>query len=256
MTVMSAGRQVPDFRSALSKAIHDRWLIGEAEDEGLKISDAEVGHEVAELTDEILARTRRRERAVTQAEVARFYAARTKQFASPQRRDVHIVRTTTRAAALAARRRIESGASFASVAKQLSAVAQPVRSTNGLITGLTPNYYSEKPLNDAIFSARRGRVYGPVFASERQVVASQAGTGYFVFEVIRVTPRRRLQLALVRSEIASILTERRRKATLAAAVKAFRKKWTAQTDCSPGYIVAGCRQAKPSNAPSTDPSGL
>jgi hypothetical protein len=235
------------FRSALIQAIHNQWLIGEAADKGIR---------VAKLTDRILADGRGRHRRVTQAEVARYYAGHLYRFVTYERRDVHIIRTTTRAAALAARRKIESGTSFASMAKSLSAITQPVRSEGGLIVGLTRLYYSEKPLSDAIFSARRGRVYGPVFAPERKVVLSQPGTGYFVFEVIRITPRHQRPLAQVRSEIASVLMERKEKRALASAVKTFRRKWTARTYCSPGYIVTGCREAKPSNSHPPDPYAL
>jgi foldase protein PrsA len=277
-------------RSALIQAIHAQWLIGEASAEGIRISNADVRREfemkmsksfqtnlefeaylkkagrrpsgvmfqlkVARLADGIVARVHDRQRPVTQAEVAGYYDAHKERFATAERRDVRIVRTTTRAAALAARRKIESGTSFASVAKHLSPIVQPVRSERGLVVGLTPLYYSEKPLSDAIFSARRGRVYGPVFAPERKVVLSQPGTGYFVFEVSRVTPRRQRPLVRVRSEIASLLMGRNEKRALAAAVKTFRRKWIARTYCSPGYIVTGCREAKPSNSPPPDPYAL
>lgn len=272
------------------QAIHDQWLIGEASVEGIRVNYAQVRRDyevstsktlhtdaeikeylrraggtrskvmsqlkVASLADAITARVRARQPPLTPAEIAHYYDAHKERLTAAERRDVHIVRTTTRAAALAAKRRIKSGTSFATVAKQLSPIVQPVGSERGLIGGLTPLYYSEKPLSDAIFSARIGRVYGPIFASERKVVVSQPGTGYFVFEVTHVTPRRQLPLARVRSEIASALIARDQTHALAAFVKDFRRKWTARTYCSPGYIVAGCRAAKASKGPPPNPYAL
>lgn len=278
------------FRSALAQMVHNQWLIGEASLERIRVNDAAVRREyqvntsktlhtpaeikgylrraggtpskvmsqlkVASLADAITARVRARQPPATPAEIAHYYDAHKERFTTAERRDVHIVRTTTRAAALAAKRRIKSGTSFATVAKQLSGIVQPVRSERGLIVGLTPLYYSEKPLRDAIFSARIGRVYGPIFAPERKVVVSQPGTGYFVFEVTHVTPRRQLPLARVRAEIASALMAREDERALAAFVKHFRRKWTARTYCSPSYIVTGCREAKASNGPPPNPYAL
>jgi foldase protein PrsA len=272
------------------QAIHNQWLIGEASLEGIRVNDAAVRREyqvntsktlhtpaeikeylkrsggkpskvmfqlkVANLADAITGRVRDRQPPVTSAEIAYYYDAHKERFTSAERRDVHIIRTTTRAAALAAKRRIESGISFATVAKQLSGVVQPVRSERGLVVGLTPLYYSEKPLSHAIFSARIGHVYGPVLTPERKVVVSQPGTGYFVFEVTHVTPRRQLPLARVRSGIASALMARDDDRALAAFVRHFRRKWTARTYCSPGYIVTGCREAKASKGPPPNPYAL
>ncbi len=54
-------------------------------------------------------------------------------------------------------------------------------------------------------------------------------------------------------------TEAARQKAFAAFVKAFRKKWTANTDCRPAYVVVDCRQYKPPRqrppeAPTTKPA--
>jgi foldase protein PrsA len=274
---------------ALTAVIHNQWLIGEAAREGVTVSDREVQREyelsqkanfetaaefanylkktgqtpadlrrelrIGKLADGIFTRIRRRQHPATQREVAQYYAGHKQQFTIPEGRNVRIIRTTTRTGALAAKRAIESGASFASVAKGLPAIAQPVRSKNGLVVGLISGFYSEPELNKAIFQAKRGQVYGPVYVSKPKIIPPEPASGYFVFEVVGNHPGHRRPFSAVAPEIAKALTEHKKNDTLAAAVKAFRQAWKAKTDCAPGYVIESCRQSKLDVAPS-DPYRL
>jgi hypothetical protein len=277
------------LQAGLASAIHSQWIIGEARAEGITvpISAAEREFElsrktsfkttaefaaylkktkrnrgdvvselwVGKLSDGIFARIHRRYRPATDAEVAAYYRKHKQQFETPPGRDVHIVRTTTNVAALRAKKQLEGGTSFASVAKRLSAIAQPVHSKNGLTRNLAPHFYSEAPLNDAIFSAKQGVISGPVFVSKPKVLASEPGSGYYVFEVIRTTPAHKTPLGQVRAEIAPALTRHNEEKTLSGSIAAIRNTWKKKTDCMPGYVVPACRQAPPA-APPRDPFQL
>ena len=270
------------LEAGLSSAIHTQWIIGEAGEEGVKvpISAAEQEFElsrkssfkttgefaaylkktkrsrndvvselwVGKLTDGIFARIHARYRPASDTEIAQYYEKHKQQFETPPGRDVHIVRTTTRVAALRAKKELEAGTSFASVAKRLSAIAQPVRSKNGLTSHLLPHFYSEPPLNDAIFAAKPGVISGPVFVSKPKVLASEPGSGYYVFEVIRTTPGHQTSLDQARAEIAPALTKHNQEKTLAGSIAAIRVRWKKRTDCAPGYVVPTCRQSNESSA--------
>jgi hypothetical protein len=269
-------------QAALASFIHNQWIIGEAREEGVKvpISAAEQEFElsrktsfkttaefaaylkktkrnradvvselwVGKLADGIFAQIHKRYRPATETEVARYYEKHKQQFETLPGRDVHIIRTTTKVAALRANQELEAGTSFASVAKRLSAIAQPVRSKNGLTSNLLPHFYSEPPLNDAIFSAKPGVISGPVFVSKPKVLAPEPGSGYYVFEVIRTTPGHRTPLSQVRSEIAPTLTKHNQEKTLAGSIAAIRARWKKRTDCTAGYVVPTCRQSNQSSS--------
>jgi hypothetical protein len=271
------------FQSALGTLIHNQWLIGEAANEGVTVSDSEVEREfelsrkanfntdaelatylkktgqtptdlmrelkIGKLADGIFARIRRRQHPATRDQVAQYYERHKQQFTVPQGRNVRIVRTTTRAGALAAKREIQAGTSFAAAAKHLPSIAQPVRTRNALIVGLVPGFYSEKVLNEAIFKAQLGRVYGPVYVSKPKIIPPEPASGYFVFEVVGIHPGHLRPLTEVGAEIARALTEHNKNTTLADAVKAFRQTWKARTDCIAGYVISSCRQAKSSRLP-------
>jgi hypothetical protein len=277
------------LRSALTALIHNQWIMGEARAEGVKVPISAVEQEfelsrksnfktndefaaylkktrrtradalselwVGKLTDGIFANIYKHYRTASEAEVVAYFQRHKQQFETPPGRDVHIIRTTSRVAALQAKTELKAGKSFAAIAKRLSAVAQPVRAEHGLTKNLLPHFYTEAPLNDAIFSAKPGVVSGPVFVSKPKVLAAEPASGYFVFEVIRTTPAHRASLAHVRAEIASAITAHNKEKVLARSIAAIRAKWKQLTDCTPGYVVPSCRQA-PRLPPTQDPFQL
>jgi foldase protein PrsA len=266
--------------TALEAAIHTRWLSGEAAEEGIKVSDREVQQELAEnekaaggrakleaylkgihqtmaearaevrlnkVADAIFKRIEAKSHAAAGAEVASYYAGHSQQFTLPAGRRVRIVRTTTAAAAAKVKRELLAGTSFAQMAKKLSAIGQPITAKNGEVAHLTPRTFQEPALDNAIFSAKLNRIYGPIKLTARhETIAPETNSGYFIFEVKEIVPAHEAPLAAVRASLAKQLTKQQKAQNLAAFVRAFRSRWKARTDCRPGYVLTRfCRQYKP-----------
>ncbi len=268
------------LQSALSTLIHARWLLGEATEEGLRVSDAAVRHELAlskgsfqtvaqfeeylrhsgqsladmrsqirlsKVVDALSHEIEKRLQPPTTAEVTAYYEVHRGKYTIPEGRRVRILRTTAQASARRARQQIEAGRSFASVVAGLSGIAQPISARKGEVADLAPGYYQEKNLNDTIFSAQLHKLYGPVqVVAAHRTFAPESGSGSYVFEVRGIVPARTIPLSRVERAIAAELTRTRREGKLRSAVAAFKAKWRTRTVCTPGFVVKNCKQYKAS----------
>jgi foldase protein PrsA len=150
---------------------------------------------------------------------------------------VEIILTKTEAAAKSAKKEVESGKSFASVAKKVS-IDPTSKASGGLLSGVVKGQ-EEKSLDAAIFSAKPNVLSGPV----------KTPFGYYVFEVKSSTPGSQQTLAQVEPAIKQQLTATQQQTALSTFVKNFKKKWKAKTDCRAGYVVADCKQYKEPKTP-------
>ncbi|THD79799.1 MAG: peptidyl-prolyl cis-trans isomerase [Phenylobacterium sp.] len=242
---------------AASFLISSAWLLSEAKDRGVEVSDAEIDHALAQKdaalfpggsteraqflrsTDEAIAdmRLEVKTRLVASklrqsvvdsvplsipAQVADYYRDHRKQFAIPERRNVLITNRKTTAKALAVRREVSSGRSFTTLAhiETFSPARGAIASAQGRI------------LERAITAAKLDVLTGPV----------KANVDYFVFEVVDIFPARQQTLAQAKETIAAKLNSDRRRRALTSFDAVWTQKWTGQTDCQPGYIVPECRQ--------------
>ncbi len=271
------------LKGALSSAIHSKWLIGEAAEQGVTVSTREIQREfdqsrksafrtnaefeayrkgtretiadlkkeleLSKLTDKLIHKANEAALPASAAEVTAFYNSHRAQFTIPTGRTVRIVRTATQGAAIRAKQQLQAGKSFASIAKELATIAQPTETKDGEVADLKPGVYEEKKLNDAIFSAQLNRLYGPLeLTATHKTIAGEPNTGFFVFEVKKIVPGGLIPLAKVRHTIAEGLTKSRQSNAFTSYVRKFREKWIARTDCRPGYVVNNCKQFKSSNA--------
>lgn len=267
-------------REALSHLIVSYWLIGGAAEARAPVSNAEVAQilqrirrqqyptaaafsrflssssrTIADLELEIRAEQsaegireaiKRSVGTVTPARAARYYRAHEHTYATPEHRNLKIVRTSTRRAATIAKHKLAAGESFASVAAG-TGVTQPIFSSHGLVVGLKPRVYSEPRLDRAIFEAPLNRLEGPIGIS----------LGYYVFEVKKIVPGRKRSLAEVSQKIKASLPAELEKAALMAFIKKWRTRWTHRTNCRPAFVVEKCRQFKvPPGAEPPDPYTL
>ena len=277
------------LRSALATAIHTRWLLGEAHRDAIHVSARAVAQEfkaskesfhsssefdsymkdsgqsvslmkseikLGKLTDGLFNKASSNDRPASAGEVAAFYAQHKAGFAIPAGRRVMIVRTATEAPAQRAMSELRSGKSFAAVVKELSAIAQPIEAKNGEVKDLKPHVYEEKPLNDAIFNAKHNRLYGPLkLTATHKTIASETNSGFFIFEVKATVAGHQIPLSQVKAAIARQLNALQKQRHIATFVIAFRRRWTALTDCRAGYVlVKSCKQFKqPKGALEEDP---
>jgi foldase protein PrsA len=246
--------------------ISSQWVIGEASSLGVKLSDAEVKKEFTKIkstqfpkaaefekflassgqsVSDLLLRVKlnllsqkiqkqivKKKSTVTQAQIAKYYEENKSKYGTPEKRNVRIVLTKTEAAAQSAKKEIESGKSFASVASKVS--IDPTSKANGGLLKEVVKGEEEKALDTAIFSASKNKLGGPV----------KTPFGYYVYEVVSVTAGTQEPLSKVQSTIKQQLIATGEQSALSKFVKEFKKTWMNKTECRSGYMVADCKGYK------------
>jgi foldase protein PrsA len=255
----------------LQLLISFEWIEGEAKAQNVKVSDKEVNasfdkqkkqafpkdadfqkflKDSGQTKDDILKRVRLdtlsnkiREKVtkgkdkVSDAQIAAYYNKNKQRFAQPERRDLRIVLTKTKAKAEQARKALDSGQSFKKVAKKYS-IDQASKSQGGKLPAVAKGQ-QEKALDKAIFSAKKGELTGPV----------KTQFGYYVFDVTKITPASQQTLEQAKKTIQQTLASQNQQKALDKFVKSFRKRWKAKTDCREGYRTQDCK-----NAPKATPT--
>jgi foldase protein PrsA len=257
----------------LGYLISSQWVLGEAKALKVSISDKEVrkhfeqikteqfpkpaefekflsssGQTVSDLllrvklnmmSEKVQSTIVKEHKNVTETEVTKYYNENKSKFGVPEKRAVFIILTKTEAAANSAKKEIESGKSFSSVAKRVS--IDPTSKTTG---GLLPEVIKgeeEKSLDTAIFSAQTGALSGPI----------KTNFGYYIFEVKSIKAGNQQSLSQVKKQVKAQLASSNESKALSAFVKEFKKKWTAKTDCRSGFVVPDCKQYKAPKTTST-----
>jgi foldase protein PrsA len=261
------------LQEVLGFLISAEWVLGEASSLGVKVSDKEVktqfeklkteefpkaaefekflatsGQTVSDLllrvklnllSTKIQQKITKSKGKVTKAQIAKYYNEHSQQFGVPEKRNVAIILTKTEAQAKSAKHEVESGKSFASVAKSVS-IDPTTKDSGGLLTGVVKGQ-EEKALDTAIFSAKPNVLGGPV----------QTPFGFYIYEVKSITPGSEQSLAQSQATIKAELTSTQQQAALSNFVKEFKKKWTAKTECRTGYVVMDCKTYKAPKTTST-----
>ncbi len=261
-------------QEVLSFLISSEWVLGEAEALGVKVSDKEVkkqfekiknsqfpkpeefkkflsssGQTISDLllrvklnllSSKIQQKISKEKAKVSEAQIAKYFNEHKSQFGTPEKRNVNVILTKSEADAKQAKKEIESGKSFASVAKSKS-IDPTTKNTGGELKGVVKGQEA-KALDEAIFSAKPGVLSGPV----------KTPFGYYVYEVTSTTPGSQQSLAKSKSTIKRQLAAQQQQQALTKFVKEFRKKWTAKTECRSGYVVQDCKSYK---APKTTSTG-
>ena len=183
---------------------------------------------------------------VSDAQISEYYEeAKSTQFVQPATRDVRLVLNKDQAEVEQAKQRLEvdsSNASWEKVASEFS--TEPSSKNNGGLRSSLTEGLLEQPLDREVFGAPQGQVEGPV----------RTPLGYYVFEVVKVTPERTLPLnRTTRAQIRSQLTQQTQQNAFSAFVDDFGSKWRARTFCAPGFVIERCNNsvggAPPANAP-------
>jgi len=177
-----------------------------------------------------------REPAITEAQVASYYNRHKENFLIPEHRTLNIVAFLPKVKAEAFKRNVEAGRRrFTSLAAR-----QTVE--------LTPRAYALSRGRDANL-ARAIHFACPNVLSGPVTVYRIGYKDYYLFEVKRIVPAKQRTLAQVQGSIRQQLTAERQRRTLTAFIRAWRQKWIARTNCSPGYVVQKCRQYRGPRTP-------
>jgi foldase protein PrsA len=145
------------------------------------------------------------------------------------------VLTKSESRAQAAKRALQSGGSWSSVAKRFS-VDQASKNQGGKLEGVAKGQ-QEKALDTAIFEADRGKLVGPV----------KTQFGYYVMEVTKVTEAKQQSLADSKQSIEQILASENQRKALDRFGKDYRSRWKGETKCKDGFVTPDCENG-PKNA--------
>ena len=246
--------------------ISSEWVLGEAAHLGVKVSDKEVEKQFATVKNEQFPKAAEFEKFlknsgqtvsdlllrvklnllstkiqqkiskakinITQAQIEKYYNENKQHFGTPEKRTIAIILTKTEAQAKKAKQEIESGKSFASVAKAVS--IDPTSKTNGgVIVGVVKGQ-EEAALDSAVFTAAPNVLSGPV----------KTPFGYYIYEVKSISKGSQQTLAQAQASIKQQLTSTKQSTALTTFVANFKKTWTAKTVCRSGYVVMNCKSFK------------
>jgi foldase protein PrsA len=258
----------------LQLLISFQWLEGEAAEQDIKVTDAEVkkafedqkkqsfpkdadyqkflkdsGQTEADLLLQVkadLLASKIRDKVVkgkdkvSDAQIEDFYNKNKERFAQPERRDIRVVLTKGEAKAKQAKRAIQSGQSFKSVAKRFS-IDEASKAQGGKLPAQAEGTL-EKQLDEAVFKAKKGQLQGPV----------KTQFGYYVFEVTKITPASQQTLAQAKETIRQTLQSQNQQKALEAFSKEYSERWKEKTDCREGYVIQQCKQG-PKTTPTPTP---
>jgi foldase protein PrsA len=166
---------------------------------------------------------------VTDADVKDYYEKNKKRFAQPERRDLNVVLTKTKAKADQAKKALDSGQSFKTVAKKYS-IDQASKSQGGKLPDLAKGQ-QEKSLDKAVFAAKKSKVVGPV----------KTQFGYYVFEVTKVKAASQQSFPEAKETIRNLLKSQRQQKALDSFIKNFREDYKDKTVCAEDYRIAECK---------------
>ena len=212
---------------------------------GMNIEDLLYRVKLDQLSTKLREKITKGKDKVTDAQIRAYYNKNKARFAQPERRDLRIVLTKTKAKADQAKSRLQAGESFKTVAKALS-IDQASKSQGGVLLAVAKGQ-QEKALDDAVFKAQKGALTGPV----------KTQFGYYVFKVQKITKASQQTLEQAKETIRSLLASQNQQKSLDKFVKGFRDKWKDKTNCRSGYVTQDCKNApKPKNTTTVPPGAV
>ena len=255
----------------LGLLISFEWIQREAEEQGVEVTDEEVKKSFEEqkkqsfpkeadyekflktsgqtnedvmmrvrldtLSNKIRDKVTKGKDKVTDAQIKEYYEKNKGQFAQPERRDLHIILTKTKAKAEQAKAALQNGESFKKVAKEYS-IDDASKAQGGKLPAVAKGQ-QEKAFDSAIFGADKGKIIGPV----------KTQFGFYVFEVDKINAASQQTLEQAKATIKQVLASQNQQKALDTFVKDFRKRWKEDTECREGYVTQDCK-----NAPKATPT--
>jgi parvulin-like peptidyl-prolyl isomerase len=261
----------------LNFLISAQWISGEATDQDLTVTDKQVRARFDTLkkqsfrkeqdfqnflissgmtTDDLLFRVRNnllsdklREKVtkgkdkVSDAEIRSYYNKNKQRFAQPERRDLRVILTKTKARADQAKAAVQSGQSFKSVTKRFS-IDQTTKNQGGVLLAVARGQ-QDRALDASVFKAKKGQLVGPV----------KTAFGYYIFKVQKITPATQQTLLQTKETIKQILSTQNQQKALDTFIKDFREKWKTRTNCRKGFVTQDCKNAPAAKTQPSPPPG-
>jgi foldase protein PrsA len=262
----------------LQLLISFKWIQGEADAMKVKVTDAEVKKSFSEqkkqsfpkeadyqkfikqsgqteadilqrvkldlLSNKIRDKVVKGKDTVSDKAISDFYTKNKARFAQPEKRDLRVVLTKGKNDADKAYAALKSGGSWKTVAKQYS-IDDTSKASGGKLPAQAKGTL-DKELDDAVFSAKKNDLVGPV----------KTQYGYYVFTVTGVTDASQQTLAEAKDTIKQTLQSQQQQKALDTFVKDFTKRWKDKTECSDGYKTTNCKNGpKATPTPTVTPQG-
>jgi foldase protein PrsA len=258
----------------LQLLINEKWVTGEAAQQNVSLSDAEVRKTFEQqkkqsfpkeadyreflktsgfTEDDILFRIRLEQLSiklrdkvikgkdkVSDQQIQAYYNRNKARFARPEQRDLRVVLARSESRAKQAQRALDGGDSFRSVARRFS-IDDASKSTGGVLNAVGKGSGQLEPaVERAVFAAERGELTGPV----------KSQFGFYVFEVTKVTPPSQQTLQQAKPTIQGILAQENQQKALDRFIKDYQQEWREKTTCQEGFTIADVCE----NGPTTDTS--
>jgi foldase protein PrsA len=213
-------------------------------DSGLTQEDILERIELELLSNKIRDKVVKGKGQVSEKQIADFYEKNKARFAQPEKRDLRVVLTKTKANADKARAALDDGDSWKRVTAKYS-IDDTSKAAGGKLPAQAKGTLDAE-LEDAVFSAEKGELAGPV----------KTQFGYYVFTVSAITEESQQTLEEAKETIKQTLQSQEQQKALEAFVKDFTKRWREKTECSEGYTTTDCKNGpKPTPTPSPTVTG-
>ena len=265
--------------SVMQFLIQSEWVLQEAKEQGVTVKDAEVQKSFEDqkkqafpkeadykkflassgmtekdilyrvrlqfLRDELTKKISEKATKVSDEQVQAYYDKNKKQFAQPERRDLLLVVTKTKAKAEEAKKALQSGQPWKKVTAKYS-IDEATKAQGGKFPGVAKGQ-QEPQLDKLTFAAKKGELVGPV----------KTQFGWYVVEVEKILPASQQTLEESTDTIKNLLRSQGQQKALDRFVKDFREEYKEITECDKEYRVAECKNApkeKKTPAPGGNPT--
>jgi parvulin-like peptidyl-prolyl isomerase len=174
-----------------------------------------------------------------------FYDANVDQFTQPEQRTIRLIQNSDAAQvdeAVKALQADDSPENWNKVAKQYSTDPQS-KDKGGLRTGIVTGTF-EQPLDDDIFDAPQGEVQGPI----------STPTATYAFEVESIQPESTQAFDQVKDQIKQQLKSNQQQEAFSAFLTDYRDYWSSITQCGEDYLTSRCDNFEGAANPCPDPT--
>ena len=264
---------------ALNDVLDQEWILGEAEERGVSVSDREVQEEFEQtknqnfksekeyqdflrqscfeqedvdervrlqvISTKIQEEVTSEAAEVSDADAETFYEANEEQFSQPEQRDIRLVLNQDPEKAQEAADQLEqdnSPENWKQVAAEFSSDASS-KENGGVRESITQGVFPEA-VDAQIFDAAEGEVVGPI----------ETDSGTYVFQVDSVTEETTTPLDEARPQIQEQLASQLQQEGFSAFLSDYRDRWVELTVCADDFVNERCDNFAGEVEPCPDPS--
>jgi parvulin-like peptidyl-prolyl isomerase len=264
-------------KTAVGELLNGAWIFGEAEEQGIKVTNKEVETELAKVKKEsfktekafkefmkeshfteadviskielqiistkIEEKIKKETPPLTEDELKAYYEKeKATQFTKKPTRDVRVAVNEDKKEIEAAQKALEADNSEASWKKVTKKYSPTTEAQAGLQKEIAEEFLTE-PLKKDIFKSATGELIGPVKQEKN----------YLLLEVVKLHPEKVQTFAEVKTTIEGTLKAQKEEKYFSEWVAGFQAKWITRSYCASGFVVESCANYKGSGHPAEAP---